>query len=87
MSMTFRLELLDELLQGYDHPEDLLGEGGILKQLSKALVERCLQAQTDTHLAEQRALKFNQSTAQRAKSPQRSQEKTIIRVSCTPKHF
>ncbi len=30
--MTFRPELLDELLQGYDNPEDLLGEGGILKQ-------------------------------------------------------
>nr|WP_308726774.1 hypothetical protein [Chroococcidiopsis cubana] len=38
--MTFRPELLDELLQGYDNPQDLLGEGGILKQLTKALVER-----------------------------------------------
>jgi putative transposase len=53
--MTFRPELLDELLQGYDNPEDLLGEGGILKQLTKALVERCLQAEMDTYLEEQRA--------------------------------
>jgi len=52
--MTFRPELLDELLQGYDNPQDLLGEGGILKQLTKALVERCLQAEMDTHLEEQR---------------------------------
>lgn len=53
--MTFRAELLDELLQSYGNPEDLLGEGGILKQLTKALVERCLPAEMDTHLEEQRA--------------------------------
>jgi putative transposase len=40
--MAFQPELLDQLLQGYERPEDLLGEGGILKQLTKALVERCL---------------------------------------------
>lgn len=52
--MTFQPELLDELLKGYQNPEDLLGEGGILKQLTKALVERCLSAEMDTHLKEQR---------------------------------
>jgi hypothetical protein len=31
--MTFQPELLDELLKGYQKPEDLMGEGGILKQL------------------------------------------------------
>ena len=48
--MTFQPELLDQLLQGYENPEDLLGEGGILKQLTKALVERCLEAEMKTHL-------------------------------------
>ena len=48
--MTFQPELLDQLLQGYEKPEDLLGEGGILKQLTKALVERCLEAEMKTHL-------------------------------------
>jgi putative transposase len=52
--MTFQPELLDELLKGYQNPEDLLEEGGILKQLTKALVERCLSAEMDTHLEEQR---------------------------------
>ena len=52
--MTFQPELLDQLLKGYQNPEDLLGEGGILKQLTKALVERCLSAEMDTHLEEQR---------------------------------
>jgi hypothetical protein len=27
--MTFRPELIDELLKEYRHPEDLMGEGGI----------------------------------------------------------
>jgi putative transposase len=52
--MTFRPELLDELLQGYQNPEDLLGSGGILKQLSAALVERCLNAEMTHHLEEER---------------------------------
>lgn len=51
--MTFQPELLDQLLQGYEKPEDLLGEGGILKQLTKALVKRCLEAELKTHLEEQ----------------------------------
>jgi putative transposase len=51
--MTFRPELLDELLKGYENPEDLLGNGGILKQLTAALVERCLNAEMKTHLEAQ----------------------------------
>jgi putative transposase len=47
---TVRLQLLDELLKEYKRPEDLLGEQGILKQLTKALVERCLQAEMTEHL-------------------------------------
>ncbi len=53
--MTFRPELLDELLKGYQNPEDLLGDGGILEQLTAALVERCLNAEMKTHLEEQQA--------------------------------
>jgi putative transposase len=53
--MTFRPELLDELLKDYQNSEDLLGDGGILKQLTVALVERCLNAEMKTHLEEQQA--------------------------------
>ena len=53
--MTFRPELIDELLKEYRNPEDLMGEGGIFKQLTKALIERCLRAELDTHLAEEKA--------------------------------
>jgi putative transposase len=53
--MTFRPELIDELLKDYRKPEDLMGEGGIFKQLTTALVERCLSAELDTHLVEEKA--------------------------------
>ena len=53
--MTFRPELIDELLQDYKNVDDLMGQGGIFKQLSKALIERCLTAELDTHLEEEKS--------------------------------
>lgn len=72
--MTFQPELLDQLLQGYGKPEDLLGEGGILKQLTKALVERCLEAEMKTHLEAQEA---QPSTAKPANRRNGHSKKTI----------
>lgn len=43
-------EVLDKLLADYKGPEDLLGEQGLLKQLTKALVERAMQAELTHHL-------------------------------------
>ncbi len=43
-------ELVDSLLSGYKKPEDLIGENGLLKQLTKALVERVLEAEMEAHL-------------------------------------
>jgi putative transposase len=37
--------LIDSLLSNYRKPEDLIGENGLLKQLTKALIERALQAE------------------------------------------
>jgi|SRR5579872_3339066 len=48
--MSIRPELLDELLAGYEKPEDLLGAEGLFKQLKKALVERALGAELSEHL-------------------------------------
>src|SRR3989442_10900004 len=48
--MTIRRELLDELLKDYETPQDILGEGGLLKELTKAVIERCLETELDTHL-------------------------------------
>lgn len=47
---VIRPELLDELLGGYQRPEDLLGEEGLFKQLKKALLERALGAELSEHL-------------------------------------
>lgn len=43
-------ELIDKLLENYQRPEDLIGENGLLKQLTKALVERALNAELTHHL-------------------------------------
>ena len=43
-------DLIDERLKGYQKSEDLIGENGLLKQLTKKLVERALQAEMTEHL-------------------------------------
>src|SRR5262245_25180398 len=48
--MAIKPEHLDELLSGYEKPEDLLGEEGLFKQLKKALLERALGAELTHHL-------------------------------------
>ena len=48
--MEMDKELIDRLLGGYQKPEDLIGENGLLKQLTKAVIERALQAELTTHL-------------------------------------
>jgi transposase-like protein len=40
-----RPELIDELLKGYKKPEEITGEGGLLKQLTKAILERALESE------------------------------------------
>lgn len=50
MKRKIRKELLDELLAGYEKPEDLTGPEGLLKQLTGALVERALGAELTEHL-------------------------------------
>lgn len=47
-------DLIDSLLADYKKPEDLIGENGLLKQLTKALVERALQAEMAEHLGHDR---------------------------------
>ena len=43
-------ELLDALMKNYKKPEDLIGENGLLKQLTKQLVERAMQSELTDHL-------------------------------------
>ena len=48
--MATSKELLDELLKDCKTPEDLLGKNGVLKQLTKDLMERMLEAEMTDHL-------------------------------------
>ena len=48
--MELKAELLDELLRGVKTQEDLAGPDGLLKQITKALVERMLAGELTHHL-------------------------------------
>jgi len=54
VSKPIPTDLIDSLLAGYQKPEDLIGENGLLKQLTKALVERALEAEMTEHLGHAR---------------------------------
>lgn len=47
-------ELLASLLADYKKPEDLIGQNGLLKQLTKRLVEKALEAELTEHLGHDR---------------------------------
>jgi len=48
--MPIRRELIDELLKDNENPQDILGKDGLLKELSKAVIERALEAELETQL-------------------------------------
>src|ERR1700733_4261042 len=48
--MAIDLKLIDKLLADYKKPEDIIGENGLVKQLTKALLERAMQAEMTDHL-------------------------------------
>jgi putative transposase len=52
--MAITPEILKELLKGYEKPEDLMGKDGILKQLTKALIESAMGAELTNHLGYQK---------------------------------
>src|SRR3977135_4612498 len=43
-------ELIDNLLKNYKKPADLIGENGLLKQLTKQLLERAMAAELTEHV-------------------------------------
>ena len=54
--MAIENALLDRLLADYNYkkPEELIGENGLLKQLTKAILERALQAEMTVHLGHEK---------------------------------
>ena len=55
MAQAIRDELIEELLQDYSSPQDLLGEEGLFKELKKYLLERALGAELREHLGYEKA--------------------------------
>ena len=43
-------DLIDELLKDYKKPEDIIGDNGLLKQLTKAILERALESELTQEL-------------------------------------
>lgn len=50
MAKKINDDILDELLRGCERPEDLLGDGGLMRDLKKALMQRMLGAELTEHL-------------------------------------
>jgi predicted molibdopterin-dependent oxidoreductase YjgC len=53
--VTIDTKLIDQLLTNYKKPEDIIGENGLLKELTKAFMERALRAVLPTPWAEMSA--------------------------------
>ena len=49
-STPINIDLIDQLLKDYKSPEDVLGENGLLKQLTRAVLQRAMQAELTHHL-------------------------------------
>jgi putative transposase len=60
--MTIPKDLLDALMKDYKNPEDLIGETGLLKQLTKQLLERAMQAEITDHLGYEKNAPTNKKT-------------------------
>jgi len=68
--MDLKPELLDELLKGVKTQEDLAGPNGLLKQITKALVERMLAGELTHHLGYEKhdPAGYNSGNARNGKS-------------------
>ncbi len=62
-------EMLDELLSACQTPEDILGESGLLKQLSKRLIERALAGELNHHLKAEQANELDEAPSEAGVRP------------------
>lgn len=68
MKDKIKEELLDQLLEGYDSPEDLLGPEGLLTELKRRLVNKVLDSELTTHLGYEKHGKGEGSKASNARN-------------------
>lgn len=58
-------QLIKEHLAEGKHPQELLSEGGLLQQLTRQLVQTCLEAEMDTHLGYEKGERSGKGTENR----------------------
>ncbi|GMO53179.1 MAG: IS256-like element ISSod18 family transposase [Treponemataceae bacterium] len=63
--MAFTKEVLDEILKDYHGPDDFYGPEGIMKQLTKALAGRTMEAELTEHLGYEKHDQNKKTTANR----------------------
>jgi putative transposase len=73
--MTFKDEILDEILKNYSKPEDMFGPEGIVKSLSKAMIERVMKGEMTHHLGYEKSSPVGKNTGN---SRNGNSKKTIL---------
>lgn len=67
--MAITKEVPDELLKDYKGPEDITGPDGLLKQLTKAVIERTMQAEMTDRLGYDKSDPGTKATPSRRNGP------------------
>jgi hypothetical protein len=68
--MAISKKILDELLKEYKGPDDITGPDGLLKQLTKAVIERATQAETTEQLGYEKGDQVDDALAGLGLGPQ-----------------
>jgi putative transposase len=71
--MAIDPKLIEGLLAGYKKPEDIVGENGLLKQLTKAILERALDTEMTEHLGYEKhdPVGYKSGNSRNGKSPKK----------------
>ena len=79
--MAIDKTLIDQLLADYKEPEDIIGENGLLKELTKAILERALFLQKGTVLEPSRLLAKQPVAAKPVpQAPSQAEVKSLAQV-------
>ena len=80
--MPIDSEIIDNLLKDYKSPEDVLGENGLLKEFTKAVLERAMAVELTHHLGyEKLAPEGKNSGNSRARQIKENIERRVRRTS------
>ena len=74
LHMAIKDEILEEILKEYKNPEDLIGKDGILKDLTKRLIEKAMESELTHHLGYE---KYSSAAKKNGNSRNGKSSKTI----------